>query len=416
MADTQRPEALREEMLLSFVADLQQYNRIAREVESVGMYYRSHEEMSAQPRLPPGFAGLEVREDENVPYAPRDLIQTINGSTKYLDIGIVNGDTRNGERATKFVPKGNHGSRTIRLESGLLEPFAYPLLHPHGESGWSTKCKPEVQLSQYICTTILQRENITMPSIIDPSVRLQVNRRQAMPRLGQTNVLDNVSRMIDLNLNFVRGNQDRIRGGDYDNMPGLVEETDDNDPHNNHDDPDHSAPIRNTLCPSSVTGSKRHLAGRAKEALAVAAHYGGITEFLTLTVNKDWREIKEQLPVGQTAFDRPDITVQVFQEKLRALIANLKAGKYHGGSWVYVDKWDTVTETWVEDTVGTYVAHSDSDECILDYLMVVIEYQHRGLPHAHLVYRIRYAPEGPRRGDTPEQVSIDYYSFILCPS
>lgn len=406
MADTQRSEALREHLLLSFVSDLQQYNRIAREVESIGMYYRNNEVAAAQPQLPPGFAGLEVREDENVPYAPRDLIQCINGSSEYLDIGIVNGDTRNGERAIKFVPKGNQGSRTIRLESELLEPFSYPLLHPHGEPGWSTKCKPDVQLSQYIGTTILQRENITMPSIIDPNVRLLVNRRQAMPRLGQTNVLDNVSRMIDLKLKFLRGNQDRIRGGDYDNMPGLVEEQDDgyNDPQSNNDDPDHSAPIRNTLCPASVTGSKRHLAGRAKEALAVAAHFGGITEFLTLTVNKNWREIKEQLPIGQTAFDRPDIAVQVFQEKLRALIANLKAGKYHGGSWVYVDTWDIVTESWVEDTVGTYVAHSDSDECILDYLMVVIEYQHRGLPHAHLVYRIKYAPEGPRRGDTPEQV------------
>ena len=36
--------------------------------------------------------------------------------------------------------------------------------------------------------------------------------------------------------------------------------------------------------------------------------------------------------------------------------------------------------------------------------LVDFEYQHRGLPHAHLVNRIRYAPDRPRRDDTPEQV------------
>ena len=89
MKDTQRTEALREHLLLSIVSDLQQYNRIAREVDSIGMYYRNNEVVAAQPQLPPGFAGLEVRESENVPYAPRDLIQSINGSTEYLDLSLI---------------------------------------------------------------------------------------------------------------------------------------------------------------------------------------------------------------------------------------------------------------------------------------------------------------------------------------
>lgn len=161
--------------------------------------------------------------------------------------------------------------------------------------------------------------------------------------------------------------------------------------------------MQHILCPASVTGSRRHLAGRAKEALAVASHVGGSTEFLTLTVNKNWREIQEMCGVGQSAFDRPDVVAQVFNEKLKVLIANLHSGKYHGGKMVYIDTWDDVLGGWVRDEVGKYVPHDTGGESIMDYLVMVLEYQHRGLPHAHIVYRIKFAPEGPRRGDTAEE-------------
>jgi len=221
-----------------------------------------------------------------------------------------------------------------------------------------------------------------------------------MARLGQTWVVDSVSRLIDMQLDFVRNNQALIRGGEEPQY----------DPNQQINDGEESAlpvaPVQNILCPASVTGSRRHLAGRAKEALAVASHLGGSTEFLTLTVNAKWREILEQCGEGQTAFDRPDVVAQVFNEKLRALIANLKAGKYHGAKMVYVDTWDADLGIWVEDTVGTYVPRDNHGESILDYIITVIEYQHRGLPHAHIVYRIKYAPEGPRRGDSTEEVFL----------
>jgi hypothetical protein len=44
--------------------------------------------------------------------------------------------------------------------------------------------------------------------------------------------------------------------------------------------------------------------------------------------------------------------------------------------------------------------------------MYVIEYQHRGLPHAHIVYRVCYAPEGPRRDDSDEDVVLKTNAVI----
>jgi hypothetical protein len=65
---------------------------------------------------------------------------------------------------------------------------------------------------------------------------------------------------------------------------------------------------------------------------------------------------------GQTAFDRPDITAPVFKARLDQLKANIRNGKYFGGS-------------------------------TLKYTFHVIEYQYRGLPHAHLVIRLTDAPD-----------------------
>jgi len=131
----------------------------------------------------------------------------------------------------------------------------------------------------------------------------------------------------------------------------------------------------------------------ANDALAIVSEYGPCTEFVTLTCNANWREIKERLLEGQDAFDRPDICAQVFREKLKLFIENLKAGKYHGGKTRYVN----------DEVDGTYIPHEpENGSKVVVYIMCVIEYQHRGLPHAHIVYKISYAPEGPRRDDTPE--------------
>ena len=410
MTDNNTNEIVNEATLQTFVEDCLQYNSIAQEVDSIGLYFRQQERAARQQRLPPRFAGFEVVDEENeerLPLPVPNLIQTINDSTTYLDIGIIKGDQINGERGIRFVPKGNNTSLTIKLESERLEPFSYPLLFSHGEDGWGKKCKPEVQINQYIMSKILKCEGISIPSLLVSEHRLLVNRFQAMARLGQVWIVDNVSRMIDMQLDFVRKNQARIRGGEepnYDPNEQII------------DGDEHAVPVaprQHVLCPASVTGSRRHLSGRAKEALALAAHFGGSTEFTTLTANQKWREIQELLGEGQTAFDRPDIVAQVFNEKLKAFIANLKSGKYHGAKMVYVDIWDDDTGTWMEDKVGTFVPRPSDGESILDFLILVTEYQHRGSPHAHLVYRIRYAPEGPRRSDTAEQVLIMRHMYII---
>ena len=141
-----------------------------------------------------------------------------------------------------------------------------------------------------------------------------------------------------------------------------------------------------SILPTSITGSRRHLHSLAVDSLATVSQYGAPTFFTTLTCNPEWREIKERLHDGQTAYDRPDIVVRVFREKLRRFIHNLKLGCYHGGTMVN----------------GKYVNMSSNSTV---YIMHVIEYQHRGLPHAHIVYRLVGAPEKITKDDSPELIA-----------
>ena len=122
--------------------------------------------------------------------------------------------------------------------------------------------------------------------------------------------------------------------------------------------------------PSSVQGSPRHLRRLRVDALETARRKGPPTWFITLTTNPRWKEILDQLLAGQNATDRPDITVRVFHAKLAIVIKFLK-----------------------EKFCGTTL-----------YIMRVIEYQKRGLPHAHIVIG----------SSSPPRTASELDFFITC--
>jgi hypothetical protein len=99
------------------------------------------------------------------------------------------------------------------------------------------------------------------------------------------------------------------------------------------------------------------LSALAKNASVLVSEYSCPHVFLTLTCNPEWLEIQSQLINGQTVFDRPYVTVPVFKSRLDKFKTNIRNGKYF-----------------------------ESYEVI--YIIHVIEYQYRGLPHARTVFRL----------------------------
>ena len=182
---------------------------------------------------------------------------------------------------------------------------------------------------------------------------LKVNRFQLMSRLSQIYLVDSVSRAIDYRLRFHRMHQQDIFGI----QPSTAEQQ--------------GTTGKKTFLSQSMHGSTRHLRALARNALALVSEYGRPSLFITLTCNPNWPEIIEQLLPGQTAFDRGDVVCQVFHRKLQALLANLRQGKYFP------------------------VINSITNWHKIEYEVRVIEYQRRGLPHAHIVLRFENTIEMP---------------------
>ena len=93
----------------------------------------------------------------------------------------------------------------------------------------------------------------------------------------------------------------------------------------------------------------------------------------------------EMLPDGCTAFDCPEIANRVFHHKLQAYLKMLKTGSAWGPQTLEHATQDGKTE-W---------KYGVSKEGVTSgFIIHVIEFQARGLPHAHIVFRPASMPEG----------------------
>ncbi|UYV79082.1 hypothetical protein LAZ67_17001066 [Cordylochernes scorpioides] len=90
----------------------------------------------------------------------------------------------------------------------------------------------------------------------------------------------------------------------------------------------------------------------AYDAMAIVRKHGKPDFFVTMTCNPKWLEIVENLEEGQSVENRPDLVVRVFKMKLDVLLEQIKK----------------------KDFFGKAIAS-----------IRVIEFQKRGLPHAHIL-------------------------------
>ena len=104
--------------------------------------------------------------------------------------------------------------------------------------------------------------------------------------------------------------------------------------------------------PPSHTSSPACMHQWYLDATEVCLQVGKPDNFTTLTCNPDWKEIRENLEPGESFQDRPDLVVRVFKERLDIHVRKIEEGVVFGG------------------VLG---------------LIYTIEFQKRGLPHAHIV-------------------------------
>ena len=242
------------------------------------------------------------------------------------------------DRDVVVHPK-NAAPRDIPFLSSNIDPMTYPILFPHGEYGWKS------QMSHNAERASGTRNVVTMLQFY--AHRLAV-RELFSPifyggKLFQQYVVDAYLRVEANNLNYIKQNQTKLRVDSYQGLMDHLQTRAENE------DKD---PGKMVILPSSFKGSPRAMQQHYQDAMAIVAKYGKPDLFLTFTCNPKCKDIVDNLLPGQQAIDRPDIVARVFKLHLEELMKDIKQ----------------------RHVLGVPVAH-----------IYVIEYQKRGLPHAHLL-------------------------------
>ena len=144
-------------------------------------------------------------------------------------------------------------------------------------------------------------------------------------------------------LNFLRLNQDTLRSDHYKGAVDAIQ---------SNDSTLASSIGAKIILPSSFIGGDRQMAQLDQDAMSIMRVQGKPDIFVTITTNPNWIEIQNELLPHETSNDRPDLITRVFNLKLKALIDDILN----------------------KNILGLCIAH-----------LYVIEWQKRGLPHAHLL-------------------------------
>lgn len=170
--------------------------------------------------------------------------------------------------------------------------------------------------------------------------------------------VDMYARMESSRLRYYRYNQEEVNAAAYQGLQDAVD----------RDLRPEDAAMRIVL-PSSFVGGPRHQHMQYQDAMALVRTLGKPDLFITFTANPGWVEIRRELLPGQTAADRPDLVVRVFHQRFKSFVDDI----VHRG------------------LLGRCVAAVN-----------VIEFQKRGLPHAHML--VILGDECKPR--TPEEIDL----------
>ncbi|XP_031112149.1 uncharacterized protein LOC116016128 [Ipomoea triloba] len=222
-------------------------------------------------------------------------------------------------------------------------PLQYPLLFPYGEDGYREdiifsdawrQCHPRGRI------------RISPKEYFSFYIHEKVNEKHTLlysRRLFQQFLVDAYTMIESARLIYIRTHQKALRCEAYQGLSDAL----------TRGELDPAARGKRIILPSSFTGGARYMIQNYQDAMAICKHIGYPHIFITFTSNPKWPEIERYVTHrGLKADDRPDIICRVFKMKLDAMIEDIKTDKLFG------------------------------DICGVIY---TIEFQKRGLPHAHIL-------------------------------
>ncbi|XP_022025052.1 uncharacterized protein LOC110925406 [Helianthus annuus] len=239
----------------------------------------------------------------------------------------------------------------VQTKSGVLQRISelhpsylalqYPLIFPFAEDGFRLGIK---HIGVSLDCDIL-RTSTTMREFFANEFSLLLNAQ----KLFQQFLVDAYTMIESARLEYIKAQQPKLRSETFKNLTQSVQSG----------ETDASNYGKLILLPSSFTGGSRYMMQKYLDAMAICKSVGYPDLFITITCNPNWPEIYRCLnEKGLKPQDRPDIISRLFKIKINHLIQDFKINKFFG----------EIQAGFLFNVTVIYT----------------IEFQKRGLPHAHI--------------------------------
>lgn len=249
----------------------------------------------------------------------------------------------------RFLPRciaiwktGANKPHTVDVFHPLYETFQYPLLYPHATAGW------------YINKVDNKNAKLTQNKYVR-CLLLSEPRFHDFGKLSEEWLVDMYCRIEEERLRFVSNmqNQSSMRLAPLHELQDNVETSARQIITDETVQGEGGVVPGRIYLPNTFTGGPRYMKTKYMDAIALVNRLGTPSFFLTITCNPKWIEIQQSLLPGQ----RPhaSLCARVFSLKLAQLLKDLRSGAWFGKHM---------------------------------YIIYVIEFQKRGLPHAHICFRV----------------------------
>ncbi|GKD44777.1 helicase [Tanacetum coccineum] len=257
---------------------------------------------------------------------------------------LITNDFGDGEPTRDIVvcQKDSPPKRISELHPSYMA-LQYPLPFPYGEDSYHEQISYHTNKGKRKTT----RDYVTMKEYYAYVIQYRKDQWTNLHRGGrlfQQYLVDEFTTIKEQRLSWKRNNQDTLRVDLYHNVVDAITRGDTN-----------AACLgKRIILPISFTGGPRYMMQNYQDAMALCHAYGNPDLFITFTSNPKWPKITEMLAYipGQRAHNRLEVGTRVFKLKLMELLDDLTKNHFFG-----------VTRT----------------------VVYVIEFQKRGLPHAHIL-------------------------------
>ncbi|XP_057734594.1 uncharacterized protein LOC130950047 [Arachis stenosperma] len=240
----------------------------------------------------------------------------------------------------------------------------YPLLFPYGEDGWREK------ISLNIVNTNPNNESSYVSMRDFFAFRIQHrNLREGVliysRRLFQQFIVDAYSMIEASRLKYVYSKQKEFRAEIYKGLKDAIL----------NGKTEASNIGKRIILPATFTGGPRYMIQNYQDAMAICRSIGYPDLFITFTCNPQWEEIKRYCKeTNLKPEDRPDVICRLFKAKLEKLIKDIHKNRIFGVSKAVI---------------------------------YTIEFQKRGLPHAHILLFLAAEYKYPSPEDIDKIISAE---------